>query len=205
MANHPLLWETFILRYSWCSPHQLTHCSILSHTVLLEVTLNHPYLYETTSKSHKDFIHFIQTRLNLWVHYLFGSFSSTRNNCTTIKRSLQNSLVLRYIHEDFFKMQTFQKNINRIFLPLSNLFSAFSLCNAIMSVLETGHTSRSKLKRASSVTLFLVSKPLPWNSPPCSLHQDIFKRSDGFMNNKVMGMGTHWGLEDYMGGLFACF
>lgn len=81
----------------------------------LAVTSNHPYLYETTSKSHKDFIHFIKTRLNLWVHYLFGSFSSTRNNCTKIKRSLQNSLVHRYIHGDFFKMQSFQKNINRTF------------------------------------------------------------------------------------------
>lgn len=172
------------------------------------MTSNHPYLYETISKSHKDFIHFIKTRLNLWVHYLFGSFWNTRNNCTKIKRSLQNSLVHRYIHGDFFKMQSFQKISTELFfffLPLSNLFSAFYLCNAIMSVLETGHTSRSSLKRASSVTLFLVSKPLPWNSPPCSLHQDIFKRSDGFMNNKVMGMGALWGLEDYMGGLFACF
>lgn len=109
-CERPSFWDTLDAH-----PHHLAHCSSLSHTVFLAVTSNHPYLYETTSKSHKDFIHFIKTRLNLWVHYLFGSFSSTRNNCTKIKRSLQNSLVHRYIHGDFFKMQSFQKNINRTF------------------------------------------------------------------------------------------
>lgn len=102
----------------------------------LEVISSHPYLNRTTTTNHQGFTH-----LSLWVNYLFGSLSSPRNNCTKIKRHLQNCLVCRNIHRDFFKIQSFQKKINIKFSPLSNLFSAFSLCNAIMSFLGTGHTS----------------------------------------------------------------
>lgn len=124
-------------------PHHFAHCSILSHTVFLEVTSNHSYLSGTTTTNHKGFTHFIQTSLSLRGNYLFGHFSSTRNNCTKIKRSLQTFLVCIYTHTDFFKMHSIQKKINIKISSLANLFSAFSSCNAITSVVEAGHTSRS--------------------------------------------------------------
>lgn len=141
-CKRPSFWDTLSSKNSWCSLPSL--CSLLHPFphCFLEVTSNHLYLNGTTTTNHQGFIHFIQTSLSLRVNYLFGSLSSTRNNCTKIKRSLQNCLVHRYTHRDFFKTQSFQKK-NRKFSPLFNLFSVFSLCNAIMSFLETGHTSRS--------------------------------------------------------------